>query len=281
MNKMSATGVYKDRLFILVGTIAVTLCLTLIGTDHTFYEILTDRIIFKKLLFNGLTVLIAWLGIRQVIIYLDLKMPWNSETSKRRWSIQLPIALSFIFSIFLLQLYNRTLLIPEWKLFPKTVWSVDLPLTLLFGLCFNFLYYHWWTQQQPPTTEHSATESQQNNGTDANIVQSISVKKGRKTIVIPTDEIAYAFRVEEFNYLLAKNGEKYLLDVSLNTLEQQLNPLYFFRLNRQLLAHRTTIQSFETLPNRHLTITLQPELNGNASVNKNKAASFKKWMKRS
>ncbi|MEN0049196.1 MAG: LytTR family DNA-binding domain-containing protein [Bacteroidota bacterium] len=274
---------YKDRRFILAGTIIVTLCLTFIGTDHTLNEVLSDRIIFKKLLLNSLTILIAWLGIRQLIIFFDRRMPWDKKTSEKRWSIQISITLLFVIAVFLIQLYSRTLFIPEWKLFSKTVWSVDFPLALLFGLSFNFLYYHWWTQNRRQIVDKMDTVAAnwQDDNTPSNIAQSISVKKGRRTILIPSDEIAYAFRVEEFNYLVAKNGEKYLLDTSLNALEQELNPLHFFRLNRQLLVHRTAIQSFQILPNRHLEITLQPKLKGNSLVNKNKAAGFKKWMKSS
>lgn len=267
---------YQDQLFIAIGVIIVTLCLTFIGTDHTLNEVLSDRIIFKKLLLNGLTVLIAWLGIRQIIIFFDHKMPWHTKTSKKRWLIQLPLSLLFICSIFILQLYSRTLFIPEWKLFLKTVWSVDFPLTLLFGLSFNFLYYHWWTQQQ--ITKNLITENYNIQSTSTNL-QNISVKKGRKTFLIPHQEIAYAFRVEEFNYLVTINAEKYLLDISLNALEKEVNNIDFFRLNRQLLAHRNAIPSFQTLSNRHLKVTLRPELEGNLLVNKNKAASFKKWIK--
>ena len=194
-------NIYQDRKFIIIGVIVVTFCLTFIGTDHSFHEILSDRIIFKKLLLNGLTVLMGWLGIRQIIIFFDLKMPWQTKISKRRWSIQLSLSLIFTISIFLLQLYTRTLFIPEWKLFPKTVWSVDLPLTLLFGLSFNFLYYHWWTQHQQRVIEKSINEKQSLKSVSASASSpNISVKKGRKTFLIPPHEIAYAFRVEEFNY---------------------------------------------------------------------------------
>jgi len=268
-------NIYQDQLFIAIGVIIVTLCLTFIGTDHTLHEVLSDRIIFKKLLLNGLTVLFAWLGIRRIIIFFDYKMPWHTKISKKRWLIQLLLSLLFICSIFILQLYSRTLFIPEWKLFPKTVWSVDLPLALLFGLSFSFLYYHWWGQYQRSV----AINKKQSVQDVSSKASQISVKKGRTTVLIPHHDIAYAFRMEEFNYLVTQNGEKYLLDISLNTLEKELNTVNFFRLNRQLLAHRNAVQSFQILPNRHLQATLHPELGGNLLINKNKAANFKKWIK--
>jgi len=273
-------NIYKDQFFLLIGTVITTVCLTFIGTDHSLSEILSDRIIFKKLSLNGLTVLIGWLGVRQIIFFFDYRLPWKVKNQQRRWLTQLPITLIFITSIFLLQLYSRTLFIPEWKLFPKTVWSVDFPLSLLFGLSFNFIYYHWWMQNQRQMVEKATIEQQQSTNIISRGSQSISVKKGRKTILIPNDKIAYAFRVEEFNYLVAQNGEKYLLDVSLNALEKELSTMNFFRLNRQLLAHRNAIKAFQILPNRHLQVELQPELNSNLLINKNKAASFKKWINR-
>ncbi|MEL6943590.1 MAG: LytTR family DNA-binding domain-containing protein, partial [Bacteroidota bacterium] len=269
---------YQDSLMIIAGAIIVTLCLTFIGTDHTLSELLSEPIIFKKLLLNGSIVLFSWLGVRQIILFFDHKMPWGENNQSKRWLIQLPITLFFISLIFILQLYTRTIFIPDWKLFSKTVWSVDFPLSLLFGLCFNFLYYHWWTQTQRRQLVKSSISSQQNIIPSSDGLQHISIRKGKKTILITPDEIAYAFRIDEFNYLITQKGEKHLLDISLNTLEKQLEPTHFFRLNRQLLAHRSTIQSFKVLSNRHLQVELQPQLEGNRLVNKNKAASFKKWM---
>lgn len=279
VEKKTVSVPYKDRSYILLGVCFITLSLTFVGTDHDFNE-LFSTIILKKLCFNAVFVALSWLGIRTIIIFFDKRLPWIKGNNQLRWVLQIVATFAFTSLISLLALCSRTLFIPTWKFFPKTIWLTDFPLSLLFTLGFSFLYYHWWTQNEvpsilkttpahtPPTIIPKVTPS----------APTIAVKKGKNTHLLPAQKIAYAFRLDDFNYIVIQSGEKFLLDSSLNTIEQELSEYDFFRLNRQLLAHRTAIQSFQILPNRHLQVILQPTLAGNLLVNKNKVSSFKQWM---
>lgn len=275
----ASKATYKDRYYILFGTIFITLTVTLLGTDHSIHE-LFSVIILKKLCFNGLLVVLSWLGIRAVIIFFDGRLPWEKGKNRRRWALQIAATFAFTSLVSLISLSTRTFFIPEWKAFPKTIWLTDFPLSLLFTLGFSFLYYHWWSKREVAQLREDALRLPESGPTSerTTVVPTISIKKGKKVVLLSAPDIAYAFRMDEFNYIVTQAGEKHLLDSSLNTLEQELTDHDFFRLNRKLLAHRTAIKSFQILPNRHLQVVLQPELAGNLLVNKNKAATFKQWM---
>ncbi len=272
-------AVYQDRNYILLGIFFITFVMTLVGTDHSIKELFSP-IILKKLCFNYLFVGAAWLGIRTIIIYFDSRLPWQKGNNRRRWGFQIVATFVFTSLISLLSLYTRTFFIPEWKAFPKTILLTDYPLSLLFTLGFSFLYYHWWSKREVVQVQEATLRPAESVPLAKNrtMTPTISIKKGKKVLLLTPEDIAYAFRMDDFNYIVTQAGEKHLLDSSLNTLEQELATYDFFRLNRQLLARRTAIKSFQILPNRHLQVVLQPELAGNLLVNKNKAATFKQWM---
>ncbi len=270
---------YQDRNYILLGTLFITFTMTLVGTDHSLEELLSP-ILLKKLCYNTVLIGVAWLGIRAIIIFFDKRMPWKQGKNGRRWTLQIITTFAFTSLISLVSLCVRTFFIPEWKVFPKTIWLTDYPLSLLFTLGFSFLYYHWWSRRAATALREVTIHPLQKEPIIENIeaATTIAVKKGRKVLLLSPQDISYAFRLDDFNYIVTQAGEKHLLDSSLNILEKELASHGFFRLNRQLLAHRTAIKSFQILPNRHLQVVLQPELAGNLLVNKNKAASFKQWM---
>lgn len=271
---------YQDRYYFFFGVVIVTLLSTLIGTDHTLEELLHDPIVPKKLLYNSITIAGAWWIIRRIIQQFDRKIPWKKTPAHHRWPLQLLACWSFVLLFFIWDINFRTLVIPDWKFYPKTVWATDLPLSLTLCVFINFVYYYLWSQQE---TSVASSINTANNPPDTSTQQltSFSVRKGKETHLVSEKEIAYIFRRNEINYLATLTGQRFLLDGSINQFETEIQSNLFFRLNRQLLAQRAAIQSFQTLPNRQLEVILEPQLEGKTTVNKNKAAAFKRWLAKS
>ena len=105
------------------------------------------------------------------------------------------------------------------------------------------------------------------------------MKRGKKTYVILVEDIAYFYRKDQFNYLRKKSGEEYMVDESLSAIEQDLEASSFFRINRQLLAHRNSISSFKVLPSRQTELAIEPKMDSLPLLNKNRSAQFKQWVK--
>ncbi|MEM7574801.1 MAG: LytTR family DNA-binding domain-containing protein [Bacteroidota bacterium] len=272
---MKPPKLYRDFPYFLGGTIIVTLACTLIGTDHSIQELLHDPIVPKKLLYNWLFVGLCWWVIRATVLAFDLRQPWPTAHKSRRWALQLLVSGAIISLLFVIDLEMRVYFIPDWKYYPKTVWLTDYPLALIFLFLINMLYYYLWSWQIAPAI---AIKPNSTLAAAAKQSSAIQVRKGRQTHLVPSTDIAYAYRKNEINYLLTKEGERYMLDCSINQLENRLANQAFFRLNRQLLVQRRSVLSFQTLRTRHLEVILQPEFPANAIVNKNKAAAFKRWV---
>ncbi len=95
-----------------------------------------------------------------------------------------------------------------------------------------------------------------------------------------TKDIACFYR-ENLNYLITFSGEKYILDfVTLEEIEELVDPALFYRANRQCLIHINAIQSIKPLENQKLILILQSNLKMEQDVSREKAPGFKKWFER-
>jgi DNA-binding LytR/AlgR family response regulator len=106
------------------------------------------------------------------------------------------------------------------------------------------------------------------------------VKQRNNWLPIFTKDIACFYR-ENLNYLLTFSGEKYILDfVTLDEIEELLDPKVYYRANRQSIIHIDSIQSIKPQENQKLIITLKAPLKMEQDISREKAPGFKKWFDR-
>jgi len=106
------------------------------------------------------------------------------------------------------------------------------------------------------------------------------VKVRNNWIPVSTKDIACFVR-ENLNYIFTFSGEKYIADfVTLEEIEELLDPKLFFRTNRQSIVHIDAIQSVKLHENQKLTLILKPPLKMEQDVSRDKAPAFKKWFER-
>lgn len=70
----------------------------------------------------------------------------------------------------------------------------------------------------------------------------------------------------------------YVMDLTLEDLETQLDPQQFFRANRQFIVARNSIREAELYFNGRLQLRLQPESSVQVLISKDRVSLFKKWM---
>ena len=98
---------------------------------------------------------------------------------------------------------------------------------------------------------------------------------------VNTRDIA-CFSKEVLNYIYLFNGEKYMLDyVTLDEVEELLDPKQFYRANRQFIINIDAIQSVKPVENSKLIIRLkEPNHKLEIDMSRLKSPEFKKWMDR-
>ena len=101
---------------------------------------------------------------------------------------------------------------------------------------------------------------------------------GRNIVLINAGDVA-CFSKDEVIYLVHKDGKKYITDYrSLDEIEELLDPVQFFRANRQFIIYLSYIETKRSDESGKVIVRLKlggfPEI----IVSKEKAAAFRKWV---
>lgn len=97
---------------------------------------------------------------------------------------------------------------------------------------------------------------------------------------IKTEDIAYVFSRHKVSYFYTKDGQRYPSDYKLQDLEALLDPMYFFRANRQFIIHIDAVSTITKQQASRVKITLNPLIEENIIISTDKTPVFKKWLDR-
>ena len=106
----------------------------------------------------------------------------------------------------------------------------------------------------------------------------ILVTYGGKAKSLPIEEVAYAYAYDKGVYLATFDGGTFLADDTLDTLEQAVDPKYFFRTSRKYLVNIKAISEIYKYSTRRLKLELVPEPRLEAIVPAEKITAFKQWL---
>jgi two-component system, LytTR family, response regulator len=103
------------------------------------------------------------------------------------------------------------------------------------------------------------------------------VKLGEHIRSITIDQITLFFADGRDVYLVTNQNRKFIIDYTLEALEDILDPKLFFRLNRTFILHINSIKDVLVYSNSRLKITLNQEFDREIIVSREKVADFKSW----
>jgi two-component system, LytTR family, response regulator LytT len=104
------------------------------------------------------------------------------------------------------------------------------------------------------------------------------VKTGSRYISLEIDVIAYFYFEERLTFIKTWKGESFVIDFSLDELEQMLSPEHFFRVNRQYIIHHRAVVSIHDYFNSKLLLTLNPPAKQEVIISRERSSQFKSWM---
>jgi DNA-binding LytR/AlgR family response regulator len=103
---------------------------------------------------------------------------------------------------------------------------------------------------------------------------------GTSSVPVHTQDVAYMYKQNEISFIKTFDGKEYTSSSSLENLEALLDPVTFFRLNRQMVGNIKAIRQFKSDATGKLILELQPSFTDEVTVSKKKAAEFKSWIGR-
>jgi DNA-binding LytR/AlgR family response regulator len=90
--------------------------------------------------------------------------------------------------------------------------------------------------------------------------------------------VAYFQADNKIVYLIDKEGNRYVVDYTLEKLEEQLDPQYYFRLNRSFIVHIEAIQQVKPYFNSRLKLAVKGAVpSEDMVISRERVADFKIW----
>jgi two-component system LytT family response regulator len=116
--------------------------------------------------------------------------------------------------------------------------------------------------------------------------QILNRKSPRRSFLVPYRDKLIPLKDSDFSWLTIRNSvvvttlhddRNFVLDKSLEELENQLDPINFFRANRQFIISRECIREIELYFNGRLLVRTSPASANQILISKERVPVFKKW----
>ena len=106
------------------------------------------------------------------------------------------------------------------------------------------------------------------------------VKFNDRIVPLNVTDIAYIYSEEKNNYLVTNDGQKYIIDSSLDVMNEELNPDAFFKISRSCIVSMKSIKSIIKQPGGRLRIMTQPESHFEMTVSRSRVDDFLVWLEK-
>ncbi len=104
------------------------------------------------------------------------------------------------------------------------------------------------------------------------------IRAGQKIVAVPVEKIAYFYSHNKLTYIVTYDNKKYPWDQPFEVVDQQLDPKYFFRANRQFIVTFESIDEIHPYFKGRMKINLEPAAEHEIVISSDKTPEFKKWL---
>jgi DNA-binding LytR/AlgR family response regulator len=104
------------------------------------------------------------------------------------------------------------------------------------------------------------------------------VKVGERIQTIDIQEIPFFYSEDKVTLLQTNQGKKFIVDYTLDEIEDMVNPENFFRLNRKYISAIAAIKEVFTYSNSRLKIHLENCTDNDILISREKMSAFKIWL---
>ncbi|MDO1447259.1 LytTR family DNA-binding domain-containing protein [Rhodocytophaga aerolata] len=267
--------IYRDKWIQLIAIPVITL----FSYYLTYNNIQLNWLLGYELLSDALKVYLVWQTIRRIVIELDRRNLWQKGIFFR---LLLQIPLTCLAGILVLTalVYVEYAFIRPYQL--EHFFDFDIVIAIVFILLGNVvyvgLYYYDLYLRSLAEKQELAQKLAKENRQASHIV----VRMGKKEILVSYPEIQCFYSEEKETFLLTADNKTYLVDSSLDKLEEQLPETYFFRANRKFIIAPIVVKEVQSGEYGKLLVTLKetPKLPVSIPISREKAAAFRQWLKR-
>ncbi len=116
------------------------------------------------------------------------------------------------------------------------------------------------------------------NPIDREYKKRFTIKMGQQLKMIAIEEVECFFSENKGTYLRTLEGRDYLLDTTLEQLENELHPKEFYRVSRKFIIPMKAIKEIQMYSNSRLKVILPTYKDDEVVVSREKVSDFKDWL---
>lgn len=105
-----------------------------------------------------------------------------------------------------------------------------------------------------------------------------SIKVGEHLKIVSIEEVEVFYSEHKGTYVHTFEGRNYLLDTTLESLEKEVDPHKFFRINRKYIISLYAIKDIVVYSNSRLKLTLKSYKEEEIIVSRERVGEFKNWL---
>jgi hypothetical protein len=283
--------VYRDTWFRIIGSLVASQIIDAQGREESYFQRFTSKYFYIDLLGGFVIAFLLWEIARFSIRFLDRRYDWLQQPVQRILlqailGVGMPALLSFFFTMAFMRIaYGQDIFQTSWLY--TEYYAVILIIVLI-----NIVYFAWWLFLHHKNRElalplAATTEAAGILETPAVMEAypantTIEVTKAGKTILLPRQEIAYAYLNTGYCYIKTGNGtsqgETFVTTYTLDEVARLLGELHFFRVNRQILIARKSCSAYRSIENGKIELDIQPSFKAPVIVSQKRAKEFRKWI---
>lgn len=106
------------------------------------------------------------------------------------------------------------------------------------------------------------------------------IKVGEHLKTVLTEDVEIFLSENKATYLLSRDSKRYIIDFTLDQIQDAIDPKSFFRINRKYLIHIDGIKDIITYSNSRLKLELHHFNADDLIVSREKVTLFKDWLDR-
>lgn len=110
--------------------------------------------------------------------------------------------------------------------------------------------------------------------------QRFMLNSATRIVSVTVDQVAYIKSEGRYTKFILNDGKSFLHNESMESLEQELNPANFFRVNRQYLVNYDSIKEMIPWSKSRIKLVLQPIPEEDVVVSVERSPQFKTWLDR-
>lgn len=193
--------------------------------------------------------------------------------------LDIQLADGFCFEIFKSVDYRKPVIFTtaydQYAMEAFKLFSIDYLLKPVTAEALNAALKKFYTVFPPPQTNYQQLSAVFES---ASYKSRFLAKAGQKMFFVESNDIQYFQADDKIVFLVDKEGNRLMIDYTLEKLETLLNPKEFFRVNRKYLARYTSISQIKPYVNSRLKLMLR---NGSKTeevvLSRERVHDFKSW----